>query len=78
MSSEFKRSELTDEVLPAGFEPFELLDKEVLEDLGALVERRVAGVVVSAVVEDFGHVRHELRQPDVVALLQPLLHCRKV
>ena len=56
-------------VLPAGFETFELLDEEVLQDLRTLVEGRVAGVVVAAVVEDFGHVRHELGQLDVVALL---------
>lgn len=53
----------------AGFETFELLDEEVLQDLRTLVEGRVAGVVIAAVVKDFGHVRHELRQLDVVALL---------
>lgn len=56
-------------VLPAGFEALELLDEEVLQDLGTLVEGRVAGVVVAAVVEDFGHVRHKLCQLDVLALM---------
>ena len=69
---------ITDPILPAGFEPFEFLDKEGLQNLGTLVEGRVAGVVVAAVVEDFGHVRHKLCQLDVLALLQPLLHGGKV
>lgn len=55
--------------LPAGLEAFELLDKEGLQYFGTLVEGRVAGVVVAAVVEDFGHVCYELRQLDVLALL---------
>lgn len=55
--------------LPAGLEAFELLDKEGLQNFGTLVEGRVAGVVVAAVVEDFGHVCYELRQLDVLALL---------
>lgn len=53
----------------AGFEAFELLDKEVFQNLGTLVEGRVAGVVVAAVVEDFGHVCYKLRQLDVLAFL---------
>lgn len=64
--------------LPAGFEAFEFLDKEGLQNLGTLVEGRVAGVVVAAVVEDFGHVRHKLCQLDVLPLLYPLLHGGKV
>ncbi len=56
-------------ILPAGFEAFEFLDKEVLQNLGTLVEGRVTGVVVAAVVEDFGHVRYELCQLNVLALL---------
>lgn len=54
---------------PAGLETFEFLDKEGLQNLGALVEGRVAGVVVSTVVEDFGHVGYKLRQLDILALL---------
>lgn len=54
---------------PAGFEAFELLDEEVLQNLGTLVKRRVAGVVVPAVVEDFGHVCYELGQLDVLPLV---------
>lgn len=65
-------------ILPAGFEPFEFLDKEGLQNLSTLVEGRVTGVVVAAVVEDFGHVRHKLCQLDVFALLYPLLHSGKV
>lgn len=56
-------------ILPAGFKTFEFLDKEVLQNLGTLVEGRVAGVVVAAVVEDFGHVCYELRELDVLAPL---------
>lgn len=65
-------------ILPAGFKAFEFLDKEGLQNLCTLVEGRVAGVVVAAVVEDFGHVCYKLCQLDVLALLQPLLHGRKV
>lgn len=54
---------------PAGLKAFEFLDEEGLQNLGALVEGRVAGVVVAAVVEDFGHVGYKLRQLDVLALL---------
>ena len=61
-------------VSPAGLEALELLDEEVLQDLGTLVEGRVTGVVVAAVVKDFGHVRHKLCQLDVVSPLQPVLH----
>ena len=60
--------------LPAGFEPLELLDEEALQDLGTLEEGRVVGVVVAAVVEHFGHVRHKLCQLAVVTELQPALH----
>lgn len=56
-------------ILPAGFKAFEFLDKESLQNLGTLVEGRVAGVVVAAVVEDFGHVCYKLCQLDVLALL---------
>lgn len=56
-------------ILPAGFEAFELLDKEVLQNLSTLVEGRVAGVVVAAVIEDFGHVRYKLCQLHILALL---------
>ena len=61
-------------VSPAGLEALELLDEEVLQDLGTLVEGRVAWIVVAAVVKDFGHVRNKLRQLDVVSPLQPVLH----
>lgn len=60
---------ITVPVLPAGFEAFEFLDEEGLQNLGTLVEGRVTGVVVAAVVKDFGHVRYELCQLDVLALL---------
>lgn len=53
-------------ILPAGFEAFEFLDKEVLQNLGTLVKGRVAGIVVSAVVEDFGHVCYKFCQLDVL------------
>ena len=56
-------------ILPAGFKAFEFLDEERLQNLGTLVEGRVAGVVVAAVVEDFGHVGYKLSQLDVLALL---------
>lgn len=52
-------------ILPAGFEAFELLDEEVLQNLGTLVKGRVAGIVVSAVVKDFGHVCYKFCQLDV-------------
>lgn len=61
-------------VSPASFETFELLHEEALQDLGALEEGRVVGVVVAAVVEDFGHVRHKLRELVVMPLLQPAFH----
>lgn len=54
---------------PAGFKAFELLDEEVLQNFGTLVEGWVAGVVVAAVVEDFGHVCYKLSQLDVLAPL---------
>lgn len=57
---------------PAGLKTFEFLDEEGLQNLGALVEGRVAGVVVSTVVEDFGHVGYKLRQLDILALLKLL------
>lgn len=56
-------------ILPASFEAFELLDKEVLQNLGTLVEGRVTGVIVSAVVEDFGHVCYKFCQLDILAFL---------
>ena len=55
--------------LPAGFKAFELLDKEVLQNFGTLVEGWVAGVIVAAIVEDFGHVCYKLSQLDVLAPL---------
>lgn len=61
-------------VSPAGFEALELLDEEGLQNLGTLVKGRVAGVVVPAVVEDFGHVCYKFGQFDVVSLVQLLLH----
>lgn len=48
-------------LLPACFESFELLYKEGFQELGTLVKRWVAGVVVAAVVENFGHVRYKFR-----------------
>lgn len=60
--------------LPACFEGFKLLDEEGLEHLCALVEGRVAGVVVSTVIEDPGHVCYVLRQLTVVPLQHALLH----
>ncbi len=60
---------ITVPILPAGFEAFKFLDKEVLQNLGTLVEGRVARVVVAAIVKDFGHVRYELRQLDVLTPL---------
>lgn len=54
---------------PAGFKAFELLDEEVLQNFGTLVEGWVAGVVVAAVVEDFGHVCYKLSQLDVLTPL---------
>lgn len=65
----FSLSELINVILPAGFKTFEFLDKEGLQNLGTLVEGRVAGVVVAAVVEDFGHVCYKLGQLDVLPLL---------
>lgn len=64
--------------LPAGLEAFQLLYEEGFEHLGALEEGRVVGVVVAAVVEDFGHVRHELCELLVMSLLQTGFHCGKV
>ena len=63
-----------DEGLPACFEALELLDEEALQDLSALEEGRVVGVVVAAIVKHFGHVRHKLCQLAVVTELQPALH----
>lgn len=59
---------------PAGFETFELLHKEGLQHLGALEEGRVVGVVVAAVVKDFGHVGHKLCQLVIMSLLQTGFH----
>lgn len=64
--------------LPACFKSFEFLYKEGLQKLGTLVKGRVAGIVVAAVVEDFGHVRYEFRELVVKTLLYPLLHRRQV
>lgn len=61
-------------ILPAGFKAFEFLDKEGLQNLGTLVKGRVTGVVVAAVVEDFGHVGHKLRELVVMSLLQTGFH----
>lgn len=67
-----------EQTLPACFESFEFLYKERLQELSTLVKRRVAGIVVAAVVEDFGHVRYELCEFAVKVFLYPLLHRRQV
>lgn len=73
-----KRLRVCASVLPACFEGFKLLDEEGLQHLSALIEGRVAGVVVSTVIEDPGHVCYVLGQLTVVTLQQTLLHRREV
>lgn len=64
--------------LPARFETFQLLYKEAFKHLGTLKEGRVIGVVVAAVVKDFGHVGHKLGELVVMPFLQTAFHCGKV
>lgn len=63
---------------PARFETFQLLYKEGFEHLRTLKERRVVGVVVAAVVKDFGHVGHKLCELVVMSFLQTGFHRREV
>lgn len=56
-------------VSPARFKTFELLHKEGFQHLCTLKEGRVVGVVVAAVVEDFGHVGDKLGQLVIMPLL---------
>lgn len=64
--------------LPAPFETFKLLYKEGFEHLCTLKEGRVVGVVIAAVVKDFGHVGHKLCELVVMSLLQTGFHCGEV
>lgn len=64
--------------LPARFKTFELLHKEGFQHLCTLKEGRVIGVVVAAVVKDFGHVCDKLCELVIMPLLQTGFHCRKV
>lgn len=61
-------------VLPARFKAFQLLHKEGLQHLRTLKEGGVVGVVVATVVENFGHICHELRELLVMSLLQMGFH----
>lgn len=66
------------QVSPARFETFKLLYKEGFKHLCTLKEWCVIGVVITAVVKDFGHIGHKLCQLVVMSLLQTGFHCRKV
>lgn len=64
--------------LPARFKTFELLHKEGFQHLCTLKEGRVIGVVVAAVVKDFGHICDKLCELVIMSLLQTGFHCRKI
>lgn len=64
--------------LPARFKTFELLHEEGFQHLCTLKEGRVIGVVVAAVVKDFGHICDKLCELVIMPLLQTGFHCRKV
>lgn len=65
-------------VSPAGFETFQLLHKKSFEQFCTLKEWCVIGVVIAAVVKDFGHVSHKFCQFMVMSLLQAGFHCGKI
>lgn len=65
-------------VSPACFETFQLLHKKSFKHFCTLKKRCIVGVVIAAVVKDFGHVSHKLCQFMVMSLLQARFHCGKI